>query len=134
MANGRINRDYMILSRGITKIHKLGDRTYILSSGMFADYQNFWKLLDSRLSWYKMNHGTDLSSTAIASLVSRMLYEKRFFPFYSFNLVVGFDDEEKAVVWKYDAIGSYGKVTYGVDGTSKTFLLPFLDNQVEMTS
>ena len=120
----------MILHRNITKIHKLNENTYILSSGMFADYQNFWKMLDSRLSWYRMNHGTELSSTAIASLVSRMLYEKRFFPCYAFNLVTGFDDEGNPAIWKYDAVGSYGKVTYGVDGGSKTFVLPFFDNQV----
>lgn len=98
---------------------------------MFADYQNFWRLLDNRLNWYRMNHGTELSSTAIASLVSRMLYEKRFFPCYAFNLVVGFNDEDKPVIWKYDAIGSYGEVTYGVAGSSKFFLLPLLDNQLE---
>lgn len=126
----RINRSYMILHRDITKIHRLNAKTYILSGGMFADYQQFWKLLDARLSWYRMNHGEELSSTAIASLVSRMLYEKRFFPFYAFNLVVGFDDEDKPVIWNYDAVGSYGKVTYGVNGSSKSFILPFFDNQV----
>ena len=120
----------MILHRNITKIHKLNENTYILSSGMFADYQNFWKMLDSRLSWYRMNHGTELSSTAIASLVSRMLYEKRFFPCYAFNLVTGYDDDGNAAIWKYDAVGSYGKVTYGVDGGSKFYILPFFDNQV----
>ena len=120
----------MILHRDITKIHRLNQSTFILSAGMFADYNHFWKMLDSRLSWYRMNHGTELSSTATASLVSRMLYEKRFFPCYAFNLVGGFDDDGKAVIWNYDAVGSYGKVTYGVNGSSKSFLLPFLDNQV----
>lgn len=120
----------MILDRNITKTHKLNANTYILSSGMFADYQNFWRLLDNRLDWYRMNHGAELSSNAIASLVSRMLYEKRFFPCYAFNLVVGFDDEGKPTIWNYDAIGSYGKVTYGVAGSSKFYLLPLLDNQV----
>jgi len=124
----------MILHRDITKIHKLSDNTYILSAGMFTDYQNFWKMLDARLSWYRMNHGTELSTTAIASLVSRMLYEKRFFPCYAFNLVVGFDDNDQPAIWKYDALGSYGKVTYGVDGGAKVYLLPFLDNQVRQLS
>ena len=127
----RLNRDFMILNRNNVKMHKLTDKTYILSAGMFADYQNLWKVLDTRLSWYKMNHGTDLSSTSVASLVSRILYEKRFFPFYAFNLVAGFDEDDKPTVWKYDAIGSYEKVIYGVNGSSKEFFMPFLDNQVK---
>jgi len=40
-------------------------------------------------------------------MLGRILYEKRFFPFYTFNIVVGHENG-KGMVWGYDAVGSYG--------------------------
>ena len=99
---------------------------------MYVDYQNLWKALDTRISWYRMNHKRELSSSSIASLVSRMLYEKRHFPYYAFNIVVGFDEENnnRPIVWDYDAVGSYGEHSYSVAGSSSPFFKTFLDNEI----
>lgn len=105
-ADTRISRGYTILHRDITKIHKLTDETYILTSGMYADALNLWKKLDQHIELYKLNNGKTLSSKSIASLLSRILYEKRFFPFYTFNIIVG-NIDGRATSWGYDAIGSY---------------------------
>lgn len=123
----------MILDRNTFKIHQLGPKTYILTSGMYADMCNLWKKLDTHISLYKLNNGRDLSSTAISNLLSRMLYEKRFFPFYTFNLVVGFDDKGKPKIWGYDAVGSYKDETFGAVGSALLFMVPYLDQKVRLS-
>lgn len=42
---------------------------------------------------YLHNHNRPLSVSAAAQLLSNTLYYKRFFPYYTFNLVAGLDEE-----------------------------------------
>jgi 20S proteasome subunit beta 6 len=127
-ADTRLSREYSILHRNTTKIHKLTDETYILSAGMYADALNLWKLMDRKIELFELNHGYIPSSPAIASLLSRTLYEKRFFPFYTFNLVVG-NVNGKPTVWNYDAIGSFEAVDFSVSGNGSDMMQSFMDNQ-----
>jgi len=41
---------------------------------------------------YKHDHGKDMSSPAIAQMLSAKLYYKRFFPYYTFNILGGLDE------------------------------------------
>ena len=50
-------------------------------------------------------------------------------PFYAFNLLCGLDKEGQGIVYGYDAIGSYDKLTYGVQGSGSELGSPILDNQ-----
>ena len=58
-----------------------------------------------------------------------MLYGRRMMPFYAFNLLCGLDAEGKGVIYGYDAIGSYDKLTYGAQGSGQKLGSPILDNQ-----
>ena len=49
-------------------------------------------------------------------------------PYYAFNLLCGIEDG-KGVVYGYDAVGSYDKITYGVQGSGSQLGAPILDNQ-----
>lgn len=50
----------------------------------------------------------------VAHLLSRELYTRRFFPYYTFNLLAGLDENNNGIVYGYDAIGSYDSMSYGV--------------------
>lgn len=42
---------------------------------------------------YKIEHEADISTTAVAQLLSNTLYFRRFFPYYALNVVAGLDNE-----------------------------------------
>lgn len=48
---------YSIMSRDVTKIHKLNDNCVLASSGQQSERTTLWKVLDYKLTMYKHDHG-----------------------------------------------------------------------------
>lgn len=69
------------------------DKCVIVSAGMQADMQTLHKTLHFRHVMYQHNHRKPMSCPAMGQLLSNTLYYKRFFPYYTFNLCAGLDDE-----------------------------------------
>ncbi len=69
------------------------DKVVVASAGMQADMKTLHKNLHYRHVTYVHNHNRPMSVTAVAQLLSNTLYYKRFFPYYTFNLVAGLDEE-----------------------------------------
>jgi len=75
-----------------------------------------------------------MSCTGAAQLLSNTLYHKRFFPYFTFNLLAGLDEEGRGAVYTYDAIGSYERTGYSCQGSGKDLMQPVLDNQLKADS
>nr|GMC99083.1 proteasome subunit beta type-1 [Ipomoea batatas] len=110
------------------------DKCVMASSGFQADVRALQKLLAARHLIYQHQHNKQMSCPGMAQLLSNTLYYKRFFPYYSFNVVGGLDNEGKGCVFTYDAVGSYERVGYSSQGSGSTLIMPFLDNQLKSPS
>merc|ERR1719159_609594 len=86
--------------------------------------------LEARIVMYEHKHRRQPSVVAIAQMLSTMLYYKRFFPYYTFNVVCGVDDEGKGAVYHYDAIGSYERCPYTTSGSGSSLVMSVLDCQL----
>ena len=129
-ADTRISNGYSILSRKHSKTTQLTSKVVITSAGMVADVETLHKNLLFDVKMYKMNNkGREPSVEALASKLSNFLYGRRFMPYYAFNLLCGLDKDGKGAVFGYDAVGSYDKLTYGVQGSGNSLGAPILDNQ-----
>ncbi|EFC43192.1 predicted protein [Naegleria gruberi] len=129
-ADTRMSLGYSIQTRKSTKLCKLTDKCVIASAGMQSDAATLHKVLKMRLVEYEHQHGKPMSVVAVGQMLSNMLYNRRFFPYYTFNLVAGLDTDGKGIVFSYDAIGSYQSVEVGSQGSGQTLIQPLLDNQV----
>ncbi|TXG47951.1 hypothetical protein EZV62_027245 [Acer yangbiense] len=121
-ADTRMSTGYSILTREYSKICKLADKSLMASSGFQADVKALQKFLAARHLIYQHQHNKQMSCPAMAQLLSNTLYYKRFFPYYSFNVLGGLDTEGKGCVYTYDAVGSYERVGYGCQGSASHIL------------
>ena len=124
----RLSVGYSILSRDTTKIVKLTDQCVLATSGMYADFNALTKFLNAKLKVYDFNIGRQANTKSVAQLLSTTLYGKRFFPYYTFNIIAGLDEEGNGITYGYDAIGSFEPSRYMVQGSAKEMMVPILDD------
>jgi len=129
-ADTRLSEGYSIASRTAPKIIKLTEKCVLATSGMQADAQTLHKNILARLEQYQHQNGKPMSTPAIAQMLSNMLYYKRFFPYYTFNVLGGIDENGIGCAYHYDAVGSMERSKYATAGTGQQLLHPVLDNQL----
>lgn len=66
---------------------------------------------------------------ALARLLCNILYSKRFFPYYSYICLSGFEDGE-ATIYSFDCIGSYQTTKCRCDGSGSKMIQPLLDSWI----
>merc|ERR1712061_4982 len=97
---------------------------------MKSDAITLHRHLKARMVMYQHQHRRQPNIEAIAQLLSTMLYGKRFFPYYTFNVLAGVDDQGKGAIYHYDAIGSFERVPYTTSGSGSSLVMSVLDAQI----
>eukprot|EP00898_Chlorokybus_atmophyticus_P006850 jgi/Chlat1/7166/Chrsp57S06819 len=133
-ADTRMSTGFSILTRHASKLFQINPGCVIATSGFQADERTLQKRLQTQAVLYKYQHNKEMTCTAMAQLLSNTLYFKRFFPYYTFNLLAGLDAQGRGAVFTYDAIGSYDRVGYSAQGTGQSLIMPVLDNQLKEPS
>lgn len=129
----RMSTGYSIHSRNNPKFMRVTDKVVLVTCGMQADRATFFKTLRARAVMYEHKMGRPMSFNAVAQQVSTMLYYKRFFPYYTFNIVAGVDDDGLFKLASYDAVGSFSVQmnSAAVLGSGSAMIQPLLDDQVD---
>lgn len=68
---------------------------------------------------------------SIARMIQTLLYGRRFFPYYVYNILGGIDTSDgSGAVYSFDPVGSYERETCRAAGAAQALVQPFLDNQI----
>ncbi|CAD5125084.1 DgyrCDS13325 [Dimorphilus gyrociliatus] len=129
-ADTRLSEGFAIHTRDYPKTYQLTDKTVLACAGFHGDVLTMTKVMDWRLKMYEHDHHKKMSSSAIAAMLSTMLYYKRFFPYYVYNIIGGLDENGKGCVYSYDPVGSYEREVFRAAGSAGAILQPLLDNQI----
>jgi len=130
-ADTRLSQGYSIHSRNNSKVTQLTKKCVLSSCGMKSDAITLHRQLKARLVMYEHAHRREASITAIAQMLSTMLYHKRFFPYYTFNVLCGVDEEGVGAVFHYDAIGNFERCPYSSSGSGSSLVMSVLDCQIQ---
>jgi 20S proteasome subunit beta 6 len=127
-ADTRLNGNFNFLTRDDgSKLHKLTDNTILASAGMQADRLQLQQVLEHRITWYEHTNGKPPKTAALAQLLSSVLYGRRGFPYYTFNILAGLDADGNGVCYSYDAVGCTEPLNYGTTGSASSFVEPLMD-------
>ncbi|KAG8214837.1 nucleophile aminohydrolase, partial [Butyriboletus roseoflavus] len=103
----RQSEGYSIQTRYAPKVFRLTDRAVLAVNGFAADGNMFVKKVKQRLEWYRHAHSKDMPIRAIARLIQTMLYARRFFPYYVYNILGGIEEDGTGAVYSFDPVGSH---------------------------
>lgn len=126
----RQSEGYNIQTRYKPKVFRLTDRATLATNGFAADAEALVSRIKQRLEWYRHAHGTSMPLGGIARMISTILYSKRFFPYYVYNILGGLDEEGRGGVYSFDPVGSYEREFCRAAGSAQSLLQPFLDSMV----
>jgi len=126
----RQTEGYSIQTRYAPKVFKLTDRAVLAVNGFQADCSTFVKLVKQRIEWYRHAHSKQMPLKAIARMIQTMLYGKRFFPYYTYNILGGIEEDGTGAVYSFDPVGSYEREACRAAGAASSLIQPFLDNQI----
>lgn len=134
IADTRLSKGYSIHTRNNSKVTPLTSKCVIASCGMKADAITLHKVLKIQITMYQHQHRKEPNITAIAQMLSTRLYSKRFFPYYTFNILAGVDDDGVGACYHYDAIGSFERVEYTTSGSGSSLSHPVVDAIVQQNN
>jgi len=87
------------------KTYKINDSTYLGLAGLATDNQTLYEKLKFRTNLYRLKEERDINPRTFAHLVSNMLYEKRFGPYFAEPVICGLDGD-KPFICAMDLIGA----------------------------
>jgi len=127
----RMSTGFNIKSRNVSKIFEVAPGTMLATGGFRGDITTLQKLLRAKVTQYAHRHRESMKPHSVAQMLANTLYGRRFFPYYTWNVLAGLDEHGVGVVYSYDPVGNYERVRVSVTGSGESLIQPLLDNQLE---
>ncbi|KAG8487516.1 hypothetical protein CXB51_018800 [Gossypium anomalum] len=105
----RLGVQLQTIATDFQRISKIHDRLFLGLSGLATDAQTLYQRLVFRHK--------DMKPETFANLVSAILYEKRFGPYFCQPVIAGLGDEDKPFICTMDSIGA--KLTPWIHGRTE---------------
>ena len=120
----RVSYGYTVMSKTGEKIFKITDHIGAACAGLIADMQILTRQVSAYAKLFELTNGRRISVKAAAKTMSNLLFQRRFFPYFTQTIVAGVDDEGPSLYTldpmgslipdKYATIGSGAQIAVGV--------------------
>ncbi|KAG8491737.1 hypothetical protein CXB51_015136 [Gossypium anomalum] len=97
----RLGVQLQTIATDFQRISKIHDRLFLGLSGLATDAQTLYQRLV-----FRHKEERDMKPETFANLVSAILYEKRFGPYFCQPVIAGLGDEDKPFICTMDSIGA----------------------------
>lgn len=130
----RLTSGYTIPSRETMRIIKTSENILLSTSGMRVDMLVLQEEFKKTVNLWEIENKKNIPVSSGAYILSSILYSRRFFPYYTFNVISGKEHNGKIKSFSFDAVGSFESCVATCSGTGQHFIQPLLDNQFKHPS
>ncbi|KAJ2611864.1 proteasome core particle subunit beta 3 [Coemansia sp. RSA 1365] len=104
-ADKRLGQRALTVSTDFQKVFPITDRTYIGLAGLATDVKTLHDRFRMRVNLYKHREERTIEPKTFSHLVSHMLYERRFGPYFVEPVIAGLDKNNQPFICNMDLIG-----------------------------
>ncbi|KAJ1943351.1 proteasome core particle subunit beta 3, partial [Linderina macrospora] len=104
-ADKRLGQRALTVDMNFQKVFSITDRTYIGLPGLATDVKTLYDRFRFNVNLYRQREERIIEPKTFSSLVSHMLYERRFGPYFVEPVIAGLDKDDKPFVCGMDLIG-----------------------------
>ncbi|GMI34319.1 hypothetical protein TrCOL_g13855 [Triparma columacea] len=105
-ADTRLGVQAQTVACDFKKVFKMGDKLFVGLAGLASDVQTLDQLLTFRKNLYELKEEREMKPKVFSAMLSSILYEKRFGPYFAEPVVAGLDDDGKPFLSAMDLIGA----------------------------
>jgi len=88
------------------KVHKINNQLFVGMAGLTTDAQTLINKFRFRLNLYKLRENREMKPSVFSNLVSSMLYEKRFGPYFVEPVIAGIEPNGEPFISAMDSLGA----------------------------
>ena len=120
----RVSYGYTVMSKTGKKVFKIIDHIGAACAGLIADMQILTRQVSAYAKLFELNNGRRISVKAAAKTMSNLLFQRKFFPYFTQTIIGGVDDEGPSLYTldpmgslipdKYVTVGSGAQIAVGV--------------------
>ncbi|KAJ1933053.1 proteasome core particle subunit beta 3 [Linderina pennispora] len=104
-ADKRLGQRALTVDMNFQKVFPITDRTYIGLPGLATDVKTLYDRFRFNVNLYRQREERIIEPKTFSNLVSHMLYERRFGPYFVEPVIAGLDKDNKPFVCGMDLIG-----------------------------
>eukprot|EP00048_Salpingoeca_helianthica_P014402 m.221527 g.221527 ORF g.221527 m.221527 type:complete len:205 (+) comp15827_c0_seq1:2090-2704(+) len=104
-ADRRFGIQGQMVSCDFQKIFRMGERVFVALPGLATDVQTVAQRLQYRHNMYKLREEREMTPKTMLAVISNLLYEKRFGPYFVEPMVAGLNPDGTPYVGQTDLIG-----------------------------
>mmetsp|Transcript_2594 Transcript_2594/g.3984 ORF Transcript_2594/g.3984 Transcript_2594/m.3984 type:complete len:205 (+) Transcript_2594:153-767(+) len=105
-ADTRLGIQAQTVATDFKKVFKVNDKLFVGLAGLATDVQTLDQILRFRQNLYELREERPMTPKVFSNLLSNILYEKRFGPWFVEPVVAGIDEAGKPFLSEMDLIGA----------------------------
>eukprot|EP00752_Nemacystus_decipiens_P001230 g1229.t1 len=135
-SDSRLGNQAQTVATDFEKIFKMGDKLMVGLPGLATDVITMKELLTFRLNLYRLREEREIKPETFSALLSHILYQKRFGPYFVEPIVAGLKEDNTPFISAFDLIGAPvitddfvvgGTCTNNLYGMCESFYRPNMD-------
>jgi proteasome beta subunit len=118
---------WLVSGKEVQKIFQIDDRMALTISGGVGDAQAMIRILKAEINIYKLTRNAPITVKAVATLLSNILSQSRWYP-YMFMPILGGVDKDGYHVYTIDPVGGIEKDTSASTGSGSPIAYGVIDD------